>query len=249
MLAAGGTAQAVAPTGTFGFKVSPTKASKSSSDLRGLEKLTLSGTIDPLPGAIQPPVTDTLTIEFKDQFVVNRKAVKGTAKKTDVERVGDCSSKYRLATGNVTAHANPLIPTIVTDLNVCIVKRKPGDTLTLALGAKYAPLGIVLVVDGHIKVKKKKPQLIIDAKLPSIAGITPVISKISARTKDLSRHVKVKVKGKKKKVRKKIHLLSNPVKCPKRGEHKKTWRATQVTTFQGGVEQLAASATTKCRPR
>lgn len=231
------TARAATRT-TFSYGVTPDRASESARKLRATRRLTLATRIRTPSGAAQPPAARTIRIAFQNKVVVRRRAVRSTARRAEVEATGTCATKHRLAKGRMTMHAEPLVSTRTADLNVCIVKRKPTDAVTLALGARFDALGFIFVTDGHIRSGKNGPRLTIDARLPTIAGLTPALGRILVRTRDVRRTIAGRT----------IHLLNNPTRCPTRGRNRRRWRATQTISFRDGSKRTRKTATTKCRP-
>ena len=234
-----GVSSAYAVDGTFEASVSPNRASTSKKDLKPMAKLNLKGTIGNGPDG-SPPITQELRIQFNDKAIIDKRALKGTAKFSQVENTGNCSSKHRLGSGKAVATVLPLIPTLNAKVNICLVERSPGAILTAAIASKVDALGIVIALKADVKAIGGKPVIIMDANLPAVVGITPRIQSLDVKLNRLKRQRRT-VKGKKR------YLLNNPLKCPTKGEKKGLWSALQTLTFKDGTPPLVVSSEFKCK--
>ncbi len=232
MLAVGATAaQAVAPTGTFTGSISPTKTGKP------LKKLVISGTTDTIPGMLMPPIPKLITMTLP-KTTVDKRALRGTDTMSSVKKKGRCSkSRYRLGTMRATAHAVPLIPTVETGGEVCIVKTNSGSVMSLALAARYDPLGIIIGLPVEVKIVGGNLVIETDTSVlfELVGGQSTAISKFAVTT-NRNPHRKVG-KGKK---RKTVYLMMTPAKCKNN-----MWAASSTTTFFD-ADPLTLTGTSKC---
>ena len=232
MLAVGVTAaQAVAPTGTFTGSVSPTKTGKP------LKKMVLIGTTDTIPGMLMPPVPKSITITLP-KVTLDKRAMRGTDTMSSVQKIGRCSkSRYRLGKLAITAHAAPLIPTIQTNGEVCIVKTNSGSVFSIALAIRYDPLGIILALPGEVKLKGGNTTIEVDTSVTFelVAAQSVAVSKFIATT-NRNPHRRVG-KGKKRKM---VYLMMTPAKCKNN-----MWAASSTTTFFD-ADPLTLTGTSKC---
>ncbi len=233
MLAIGATAaHAVAPTGTQSVKVSPTTTSKP------LKKIFLEGTFDVIPGMAMQPIPKLLTITLP-KAKLDKRAIKGTDDVKKVEAAGKCTkSKYRLGTLKVVARAVPLIDTLNTSGEVCLVKTNSGSVFSVVLAVVYDPLGIRLAVPAEIKLVSGAPTIVVDSSILNnlVAGQSVAIQSLSA---NVNKNPKRKIgKGKK---RRTVYLMTTPSKCKK-----KVWKASQIVTFFD-ADPFVSETTTKCK--
>ena len=226
-----GVSSAYGVDGTFEASVSPNRASKSKNDLTPIKNLRLKGTVGNAADG-SPPITQELRIQFNDKSIIDMRALKGTAKFSQVENTGNCSSKHRLGSGTAVSTVLPLIPRLQAKVNVCIVEKSPGAILTTAIGTKVDALGVVIALKADIKAVGGKPVIIMDANLPVIVGITPRVKSLDVK---VNRPKKRRVKGKRR------YLLNTPIKC------NKVWSVVQTLTFKDGTPPLALTSEFKCK--
>ena len=232
-------AQAVPTTGTFTTKIKPNKTSKP------IQKLTLSGTWDAIPGPgidgvyRSSPIPKLIQVTLP-KAGIDRRALKGTDRLSKIENNGRCSSsRYKIGKIVVVAHAAPLVPTLNTRGDICIIKRKKGSALSIVLAIRYPPLGIILAIPVEVKQTRTNTNLVVDTGVlfGLVAGQSVSVESMTA-TINRNPHRKI---GKKK--NKKVYLLNTPKSCSK-----KRWIAFQTTTFQvdpngkGVVDQLKANS-------
>ncbi len=231
-------ARAAATTGTFTLKVSPSKTNVP------LKKIILAGTWDTIPGMLMPPVPKLISIKLPNA-ILDKRALKGTDTLSSVQKIGRCSkSKYRMGRFTATGHAAPLIPTLEVGGDICFVKTVSGSVFSVALAMRYDPLGIIIAIPANIKVKGGSVVIEVDTStlFELVAGQSASVSKMRATVnRNPKAWVKGRVKGKKKKVNKRIYLLKTPAKCVN-----KVWSGSQVTTFFD-ADPLTATTTTKCK--
>ena len=226
-----GVSSASALENTFTFKLSPNRASKSNKDLSPIKKLTLANTFANGPDG-SPPITNLVNIQFDSKAIIDLRALKGTAKFSQVENTGNCSSKYRIGSGKAVATVLPLIPVLNAKVNLCVVEKSPGSIFTVAVATKVDALGIVIALKAEIKAVAGMPLIVLDANLPVVVGITPRIQSLDVK---VNRVKKRRVKGKRR------YLLSLGIKC------NKVWSATQTITFKDGTPDLVQKSEQKCK--
>ncbi len=233
MLAFGATAaHAVAPGGTQTVKVTPAVTNKP------LKKIFLAGTVDVIPGMAMQPIPKLLTITLP-KAKLDKRAITSTDDVKKVEDAGRCTkSKYRLGTLKVVARGLPLIDTLNTSGEVCIVKTNSGSVFSVVLAVVYDPLGVRLAVPAEIKLVSGAPTIVVDSSIlhELVAGQSFAIQSLSS---NVTRNPKRKIgKGKK---RRTIYLMTTPSKCKNN-----VWNASLTTTFFD-ADPLVAETTAKCK--